>query len=74
MKDAYLKKIIPAENKFRFYAVCITPTLFGSWSLIRQWGRIGSTGSKMEEWFDSEKFASEAGEKILNQKIRKGYS
>ena len=28
----------------RFYAMCLQPTLFGDWALLREWGRIGSTG------------------------------
>ncbi|MCP4781752.1 MAG: WGR domain-containing protein [Hyphomicrobium sp.] len=28
----------------RFYAMSVQPNLFGQWSLLREWGRIGSAG------------------------------
>lgn len=70
---SYLEKKVPEENKYRFYSIQITPTLFGTWTLIRQWGRIGSTGTKKEEWFETEESAALAGKNILNRKQKKGY-
>lgn len=73
MKTVYLEKKVPKENKFRFYSVSISPTLFGDWALIRNWGRIGCKGSSKEEWFESEEAADIAGEKLLIKKKKKGY-
>jgi predicted DNA-binding WGR domain protein len=39
---AYLTRTDPTRNINRFYVVDITPTLFGEWALLREWGRRGS--------------------------------
>jgi predicted DNA-binding WGR domain protein len=39
-----LTKRVPVRNQHRFYLLSVQPTLFGGWSLIREWGRIGSPG------------------------------
>ena len=41
----YLEKRIPARNQKRFYTITVTPTLFGSWAMVREWGRIGQPGT-----------------------------
>ncbi|MGB0848325.1 MAG: WGR domain-containing protein [Thiolinea sp.] len=70
----YLKKVDPEKNQYRFYSLYIVPTLFGEWSLVRTWGRIGSGGAIRSDWFDTEKEAQDALEVIEKQKRRKGYS
>ncbi|WP_083869762.1 WGR domain-containing protein [Bradyrhizobium sp. WSM1253] len=35
----------------RFYALFTQPTLFGEMSLIRNWGRIGTSGKTMVQTF-----------------------
>ena len=42
---AYLTRTDPTRNINRFYVVGITPTLFGEWALLREWGRRGSPGT-----------------------------
>jgi predicted DNA-binding WGR domain protein len=39
-----LYRIDPARRMWRFYAMDVRPGLFGQWSFIREWGRIGSPG------------------------------
>jgi len=39
-----LTKVVLEDNQRRFYLMRTTPTLFGEWSLLREWGRIGSPG------------------------------
>ena len=34
----------PVRNLYRDYRLSIEPTLFGEWSCVREWGRIGSPG------------------------------
>jgi len=31
----------------------VLPTLFGDWSLVREWGRIGSPGTVKKDWFET---------------------
>jgi predicted DNA-binding WGR domain protein len=41
----FLTRIDPTRNIDRYYVVQITPTLFGEWALVREWGRRGSPGT-----------------------------
>ena len=67
MRLAYLEKIDPARKMSRFYAICVTPTLFGQWAVVREWGAV------RENWLKSESEASAAGTKLRRQKERRGY-
>ena len=41
----YLERREPARNRQRFYAITVTRTRFGSWAMVREWGRIGQPGT-----------------------------
>jgi len=32
----------PQLNHYRYYVILWTPTLWGSWAVVRRWGRIGT--------------------------------
>ena len=51
MNLTYLERVDPARNMLRFYAIRISPTLFGEWAVVREWGRIGSPGRERQSWF-----------------------
>ena len=69
-----LEKIIPEKRQCRFYVMNVTRTLFGEWCLIREWGRIGSTGGQsMTDYTDSKEEAETALTKLSDQKCRRGY-
>ena len=70
----YLERENPSKNIHRFYALQVTQTIFGSWALIRIWGRIGHQGgTRLESWFDREHEAQHAAMKIQKTKERRGY-
>ena len=69
----YLTKRNPEENQYRFYKLYISPTLFGEWSLVREWGRIGSAGTVKIDFFDTEKEAVQKQAQLFEQKQKKGY-
>jgi predicted DNA-binding WGR domain protein len=73
MMIAYLEKVEPKQRMLRFYALRVAPTLFGEWTLVREWGRIGSPGTVRLDWFDSASQAEAAGRKLGRQKERRGY-
>ena len=73
MPVLYLKKRIPARNQKRFYTITVTRTLFGSWAMVREWGRIGQPGTVREMWFETEAAAVEAGMKVRQRKEKRGY-
>ena len=39
-----LTKVVRERNQRRFYLMQAAPTLFGDWTLVSEWGRIGSPG------------------------------
>lgn len=45
MTAIVLTRVDEAENMARFYKLDVQPTLFGDWSLVREWGRIGRAGT-----------------------------
>ncbi|WP_027155202.1 WGR domain-containing protein [Mesorhizobium sp. WSM2561] len=69
----HLRRIDPSQNMRRFYTLAIQPTLFGGASVIRNWGRIGTSGQSMMETFDREDGAATASMKLQHAKRRRGY-
>ncbi len=69
-----LYKHIPAGNQHRFYLLSVQPNLFGGWSLIREWGRIGSSGQMRIDLCESLNDAQEAFRKKVKEKQRRGYA
>jgi predicted DNA-binding WGR domain protein len=45
MTAIVLTRVDDAENRARFYKLDVQPTLFGEWSLVREWGRTGRAGT-----------------------------
>ena len=41
MNGVRFQRIQPSKNEFRFYVLLVAPTLWGTWALVRRWGRIG---------------------------------
>jgi predicted DNA-binding WGR domain protein len=60
-------------NQHRFYALSVQPHLFGGWSLLCEWGRIGSPGQVRIAMHESENAAQEAFDKKRREKQRRGY-
>lgn len=73
MNHIYLEHHEPDKNLHRFYQMFVTPGIFDDWSLVREWGRVGSPGTVRKNWFDSEEEALAAKEKLFREKERKGY-
>lgn len=57
----------------RFYLLTVQPTLFGGVSVIRNWGRIGSSGQTMVQTFEAEDDAAATLLRVEREKRRKGY-
>ena len=73
MTPIHLERREPARNIQRFYAITVTRTLFGSWAMVREWGRIGQPGTVRETWFETEGEARAAGERWRMRKEKRGY-
>jgi predicted DNA-binding WGR domain protein len=73
MIHVYLIRNDTDKNMHRFYQLYITPALLGEWSLVREWGRIGSPGTVRKNWFETEEQAVAEGMRVLKGKLKKGY-
>lgn len=69
-----MTRIDDSKNMARFYALTVTPTLFGDWTLVTEWGRIGQGGTVKTERFAAQDAAVHALEKRQRQKQRRGYA
>jgi predicted DNA-binding WGR domain protein len=69
-----LHKHDPERNQYRYYLLDVQPHLFGGWSLIREWGRIGRPGQVKIDVCDSLEEATNAFHGKLRQKRRRGYA
>jgi predicted DNA-binding WGR domain protein len=63
----------PDRSMQRFYALTVHPDLISGWTLLREWGRIGSPGRVVIEPFPNEYEAAKAGARIEAAKRRRGY-
>lgn len=72
--EVHLCRINPEQNMYRFYHVHVERDLFGTWCLIRQWGRLGTYGRARHQWFNSIYDALLAQERLVNAKIQHGYA
>ncbi len=73
MTHIYLVKHDSEKNMHRFYQMFVIPGLFNDWSLVKEWGRVGSPGMVRNEWFTTEQEAELISQKITGKKIKKGY-
>lgn len=75
MRSCYacLQKHDTATGQHWFYILCVQPTLFGGWSLMREWGRIGAEGQVKVDWHVSQEGAEAAFEALLRSKQESGY-
>lgn len=68
-----LERREPAINMKRFYVLAIEPTLFEEYALVREWGRIGTSGRRRLDLYPGESQAKCSLETWLARKKRKGY-
>lgn len=70
----FFTRIDPAKKISRFWLSMVTPTLLGGWSLVREWGRIGSPGTVQARTYQSEKEAVRAEQQGIKKRQRHGYT
>jgi predicted DNA-binding WGR domain protein len=69
----HLKRTDVARNMRRFYEISLQPTLFGGMSLVKNWGRIGSSGQCQILTFEEQNDAVLAFRKLAAGKRKRGY-
>jgi predicted DNA-binding WGR domain protein len=73
VSGVYLTRRDPTKNMARFYRMLIVPTLFGEWVLLREWGRIGSSGTVRGDLFPNAGAALLALQALVRAKKKRGY-
>jgi predicted DNA-binding WGR domain protein len=71
---AFFTHTDPAKNRHRFYVVQLSPTLFGDWTLLCEWGRSGSPGTVRMTSFDGYDEAQKAEARAIKRRLQHGYS
>jgi predicted DNA-binding WGR domain protein len=69
----YLIRTDPARNMKRFYIVDVTPTLFGEWAVLREWGRRDSPGTLRLDSYGRHEEAQSAKQRTINRRLQHGY-
>lgn len=70
----YLERHDSARNMARYYCLTVESNLFGEFSLVRTWGRIGQPSRTKIELHATEQDAQAAMIRGVRQKQRKGYA
>ncbi|WP_141340307.1 WGR domain-containing protein [Bradyrhizobium sp. USDA 3458] len=73
-EPVHLRRVDAARNMRRFYLLSLQPTLFGGVAVVRNWGRIGTSGQTMMQTFDDSARAGEAFDRLERTKRRRGYA
>jgi predicted DNA-binding WGR domain protein len=73
MTAIVLYRIDASKRMHRFYRLDVQPDLFGQWCLMREWGRIGTTGRERSIPFLSSEEAQAALDQQRCAKERRGY-
>jgi predicted DNA-binding WGR domain protein len=73
-RPVYLRRIDPAHNMRRFYALAIERDLFGKLCVITEYGRIGKSGRVMSRPCVTAREALVLFDRTRRQKERRGYT
>jgi len=69
----YLEKHNPEKNQHRYYVLSVQPNLFGTWSLVRTWGRIGRNRRTLIELHDTLESAEDSLRSKEREKLGRDY-
>lgn len=71
---ARFERVDHAQNCERFYALTFQPLLWGGVALVRSWGRIGSSGSRLlEGTYADRQEAQPLAEKLVRRRLQRRY-
>ncbi len=69
-----LTRVDPSCNMRRYYSVALATSLFGERGVVRQWGRIGTSGQSRTDWYGRAPEAENALQALYSAKRRRGYT
>jgi len=70
----FLTRIDPTRNINRFYVVEVMPSLFGDWTVMREWSRRGSPGIMRLSSYARCNEAETAERRTIERRLAHGYS
>jgi predicted DNA-binding WGR domain protein len=70
----FMTRTDPARNMRRFCKVHIVPKLFGEWTVMREWGRLGRPGTLRTWTLPGEDEAEKVRARSISRKLRRGYT
>lgn len=73
MTAIVLTRVDNRKNLARFYKLDVQPTLFGEWSVLREWGRIGRAGTVRMRAYPSRGQADIALIVVWAKKLSRGF-
>lgn len=69
----YLQTQASADRPPRYYHLFLQEDLLGGWSLVKQWGFQGASGTMQREHYTSHDEAVEALTRTRDAQIKRGY-
>jgi predicted DNA-binding WGR domain protein len=69
----FLTRTDPTRNIDRFYIVQVMPSLFGDWTVMREWGRRGSPGTMRLSSYEWRNDAETAEQSTIKRRLQHGY-
>lgn len=68
-------RVRPERNEYRAYLLIVAPTLWGTWALVRRWGRLGAAPARerVAEFADAAE-AEAALQTQIARRERRGYA
>ena len=70
----FLTRTDPTRNINRFYVVQVLPTLFGDWTIMREWGRRGSPGTMRLHSYQRREEAHADERRTIKRRLQRGYA
>ena len=70
----FLSRTDPTRNIDRFYVVQVMPTLFGDWTVLREWGRRGYPGTVRLSSYQRRNDAETAEQRTIKRRLQRGYT
>jgi len=71
---AYLTRTDLTRNINRFYVVQVMPSLFGDWTVMREWGRRGSPGTMRLKSYRRREEAHVDEQRTIKRRLQRGYA
>ncbi|MDC0738823.1 WGR domain-containing protein [Cognatishimia sp. SS12] len=69
-----LEKFNHARRQKRYYALRVTPTLFGEYCLMREWGVIDGARQVQRDYLPAADLAVAELERLKTLKLKSGYA